>query len=333
MDEGFFMITVPEKIARSFVYVDCGARGEDNHPFLHAFPAAQYIGFEADVEESARVQAKLKNGRRIFPVAVGRTNELLPFFVTKNPACSSFLEPNQQFFGQFLDAAGDTEVRSVIELPVVTLDEYLPEAGINSIDFIELDTQGSELDILKGAETFLKNTVLGLRVEVEFSPIYKNQPLFSDVDSFVRSCGFVLFDLSRHRYRRGAAPRQLPTIGQLVYGHAYYMKDYRLISGPDAWQQILKLIMVADYFGAWDYAYEMVKYLVSLPQHSEEDTFLNILGEYERASVKKTRMYPVIQAAKRFGLRKFLESLVSISAKFSSAYQIETSNGLRSWVD
>lgn len=172
------MISIPEKIASSFVYVDCGARGEDNHPFLHAFPGAQYIGFEADAEESARVQAKLKNGRKIFPVAVGRTNETLPFYVTKNPACSSFLEPNQLFFGQFLDAAGDTEIRSIIKLPVVTLDDYLPKVDVHSIDFIELDTQGSELDILKGAENFLKDSVLGLRIEVEFSPIYKNQPCF-----------------------------------------------------------------------------------------------------------------------------------------------------------
>lgn len=327
------MISVPEKIARLFVYVDCGARGEDNHPFLNVFPDAQYIGFEADAEESARVQAKLKSGRKIFPVAVGRTNETLPFYVTKNPACSSFLEPNQQFFGQFLDAAGDTEVQSVIKLPVVALDEYLPKAGIDSIDFIELDTQGSELDILKGAEIFLKNSVLGLRIEVEFSPIYKDQPLFSDVDSFVRSCGFVLFDLSRHRYRRGAAPRELPTSGQLVYGHAYYMKDYCLFSGPDAWLHILKLIMVADYFGARDYAYEMTKHLASLPQHPEAKTFSKILREYERASAKKTRMYPIVQVANRLGLRKLLETLVRMSAKFSSAYQIETSNGLRSWVD
>ncbi len=327
------MISVPEKIAKSFVYVDCGARGEDNHPFLNVFPGAQYIGFEADAEESARVQAKLKSGRKIFPVAVGRTNETLPFYVTKNPACSSFLEPNQQFFGQFFDAAEDTEVQSVIKLPVVALDEYLPKAGIDSIDFIELDTQGSELDILKGAEIFLKNSVLGLRIEVEFSPIYKDQPLFSDVDSFVRSCGFVLFDLSRHRYRRGAAPRELPTSGQLVYGHAYYMKDYRLFSGPDAWLHILKLIMVADYFGARDYAYEMAKHLASLPQYPEAETFLKILREYEHASAKKTRMYPIVQVANRLGLRKLLETLVRMSAKFSSAYQIETSNGLRSWVD
>jgi FkbM family methyltransferase len=327
------MISIPENISRSFVYVDCGARGEVYHPFLSAYPQAQYIGFEADAEESARVQAKLKSGRRIFPVAVGSTNATLPFYVTKNPACSSFIEPNQTFFAQFLDSADDTQVMSVIDLPVVTLDDYLPNAGIDSIDFIELDTQGSELDILKGAQGFLKKSVLGLRIEVEFSPIYKDQPLFADVDSFVRSNGFVLFDLSRHHYRRGAAPRDLPTSGQLLYGHAFYLKDYRLLTGPDAWIQTMKLIMISNFFGAHDYAFEMTSYLMSQPQQPESTALANILDEYEHAARRKTRMFPLIQFVNRIGLQKLLESVVRMSAKFASAYQLETTTSRKSWAD
>jgi hypothetical protein len=91
--------------------------------------------------------------------------------------------------------------------------------------------------------------------------------------------------------------------------------------------------MVADYFGVLDYAYEMTKYLVSVPQHPETKTVSAILAEYERASEKKTRIYPILHFANKLGLRKILEGLVQISAKFSSAYQMETSNGLRSWVD
>ena len=177
------MISVPEKYTSSFVYVECGARGEVHHPFLSAYPTAQYIGFEADAGEAARVQANLKSGGKIFPVAVGRTNEDLPFYVTKNPACTSFIEPDQNFFSQILDAAGNTEVQSIIMLPTVALDEYLPREGVNSIDFIELDTQGSELDILKDAEKFLKDSVLGLRIEVEFSPIYKTKLLTKGTNS------------------------------------------------------------------------------------------------------------------------------------------------------
>lgn len=327
------MISIPGKFTQSFVYVDCGARGETNHPFLAAFPEAQYIGFEADAEESARVQAKLKGRRKVFPVAVGSANATLPFYVTRNPACSSFLEPDQPFFSQFLEAAADTEIQSVIELPVVALDEYLPKVGVHSIDFMELDTQGSELDILNGAKRLLATSVLGLRIEVEFNPIYKEQPLFSDVDSFVRSHGFTLFDLSRHRYRRNAAPRELPTSGQLLYGHALYMKDYRLFAGPNAWLRTLKQIMIADFFGVWDYAYEMAKYLVNQPRQVETEAFSTILKGYENAILNRTKISSLVKMADRLGARRLLDRIARMSAKFSSAYQIETSIGRRSWAD
>lgn len=327
------MISVPENITRSFVYVDCGARGENNHPFVSAFPGAQYIGFEADAEESARVQANMKAGRSVFPVALGSVNATLPFYVTKNPACSSFLEPDTSFFAQFLGAASDIEVQSVVDLPVVSLDEYLPNAGVESIDFIELDTQGSELDILKGAEGFLKKSILGLRVEVEFSPIYKNQPLFSDVDAFVRSCGFTLFDLSRHHYRRGAAPRGIVTSGQLLYGHALYLKDYRTFTGGNAWLKTLKMVMVADFFGIKDYAFEMASHLNDLTQTPEKKVSSSILEQYELDLSRRTYIHSFVKLAKRLGMQRYLERLARMSTKFSSAYQIETYTGRHSWAD
>jgi len=328
------MVFIPEKIIRSFVYVDCGARGEENHPFLSAYPGAQYIGFEADAEESSRVQAKVGGNRKIFPVAVGDTNTSLPFYLTQNPACSSFLEPDPSFFNQFMGTTGDIDIRSVVELPVVPLDDYLPKAEIHSIDFIELDTQGNELDILNGAGTFLKNSVLGLRVEVEFSPIYKKQPLFSDVDAFVRSQGFMLFDLSRHRYRRAAAPLEITTKGQVLYGHAFYLKDYRRFTGTESWLHKVKLVMIADFFGFRDYAYEIVKdFVMSQPKHPEIDLFSKILADYENLDVKRTRMTSIIQFADRLRMRKLLERLVRFCSKIAHEYRFETSPTRPFWTD
>jgi len=35
---------------------------------------------------------------------------------------------------------------------------------------LELDTQGSELEVLRGADALLRDSVLALQVEVEFTP-------------------------------------------------------------------------------------------------------------------------------------------------------------------
>jgi len=66
-----------------------------------------------------------------------------------------------------------------------TLDEALREEGLTDIDFIKLDTQGSELQILQGASSVLTDSVFGLEIEVAFTELYKGQPLFADVDLFL----------------------------------------------------------------------------------------------------------------------------------------------------
>src|SRR5207249_2189584 len=82
-------------------------------------------------------------------------------------------------------------------------------------EFIKLDTQGSELDILRTVDDSQWPDVLAVEVEVEFAELYTNQPLFFDVDGFLRSKGMVLFDLRTAR--------------EYCCAHdevAYYMKKY-----------------------------------------------------------------------------------------------------------
>jgi Methyltransferase FkbM domain len=75
---------------------------------------------------------------------------------------------------------------------------------VSRIDFIKLDTQGSELEILQGGVRALAG-VRCVEVEVEFNPIYRGQPLFYEVDAFMRGQGFVLWKLTNLvHYARGA---------------------------------------------------------------------------------------------------------------------------------
>ena len=49
---------------------------------------------------------------------------------------------------------------------------------------MKIDTQGHELPILKGSVDYLYNAI-GLEIEVEFAQLYRNQPLFNQVDTLV----------------------------------------------------------------------------------------------------------------------------------------------------
>ena len=254
-----------------FVIVDCGAReGLGEASLLAAFPQARLIGFEPDAAECERLnrgRSGDRDARRsvFYPVAVGARQESRRFYSTENPACSSLYRPDGAFFGQFLDCASQVRITDEAMVETVPLDSYLPTVGVEQIHFLKLDVQGAELDVLQGARGFLASGVLGLKVEVSFAPIYERQPLFADVDAYLRQFGFVLFDLSRTRYRREAAPADLPTRGQLLWGDAVYLRDHeRLLEGSSA-VPCLQLAVLASACGFHDYALKVVDALVSTP--------------------------------------------------------------------
>ena len=87
-----------------------------------------------------------------------------------------------------------------------TIDDWARKAGIAEIDFIKLNVQGAELEILKGAQDAL-GTVLGIEAEVSFVELYLGRPFFSDIDAFLRRSGFHFFDLlGLHNMGRAESP-------------------------------------------------------------------------------------------------------------------------------
>ncbi len=230
-------------------YVDIGARAVKQNHFVKAFRGSQYIGFELDVEECKRLNSSNIERHQFYPQAIGRRSETRTLYVTRNPASSSLYEPNSQEMHRFMECGPYFDVMEKQTVETVSLDDWHRDAGIPDPVFLELDTQGSELDILQGSEHLLTTFILGLRVEVEFFPLYKDQPLFSDVDNYLRPMGFCLFDLSRYRLRRS----YIKTRGQLLWGHAIYFKDvHQMEKGRLA--QFLTLSAIASYFGFEDYA-------------------------------------------------------------------------------
>ena len=62
---------------------------------------------------------------------------------------------------------------------------------LSHIDFLKIDTQGSEYEILEGAINTLPN-IRHIKCEAEFTEWYKGQRLAKDVISFLKSKGFEL---------------------------------------------------------------------------------------------------------------------------------------------
>ena len=197
-------------------------------------------GFDPDAEECERLRSLYK-GKDVTLVAqaLGSRSEERTLYFTPEPACSFLYKPDPVLTKSMPELHCASEIGSTT-ISLATLIEWALANDIPQIDFIKLDTQGAELDVLRGGEQSLA-PVRALEIEVEFNPIYIGQPLFGDVDRYLRDRGFVLWKLSTFahysdRSYSGALPQPdhffydseavtRPTFaGQLFWGHAYYVR-------------------------------------------------------------------------------------------------------------
>lgn len=81
-----------------------------------------------------------------------------------------------------------------IEVPCVTLDKIVQECNLPQPDFIKIDTQGSELDILRGAETVINDTKI-VYTECPITNYNQGAPNISDYLNYFREKRFIPIDI------------------------------------------------------------------------------------------------------------------------------------------
>jgi FkbM family methyltransferase len=113
--------------------------------------------------------------------------------VLEADSCSSLLPILPE--AGFRDRGIDTRVRSQIDVEVVTVDELLyRHAWSGIIDVLKVDTQGTELQVLNGAERTLPLVRL-LWIEVSFRRLYDGDAPFATVHERLSALGFRLYSL------------------------------------------------------------------------------------------------------------------------------------------
>ena len=114
--------------------------------------------------------------------------------ICRDAQSSSFYEPNYEFLKKF-DNHQRFEIVSKENIKTQTLDFSLNEHTISDVDFIKIDTQGYELNILKGSEKIL-DVVIAIEIECELTQMYLGQPLFSNILEYLHIKNFSLFEMS-----------------------------------------------------------------------------------------------------------------------------------------
>lgn len=231
--------------------IDVGAMalGPTQYGRLLELQIAQVLGFEPQPDECDRLNKEARPGCSYLPYAIGDGTEKT-FHLANANFTSSLYPPNLGLVDRFNVRGSSGPVvlgnlmRVAREWPVETkrLDD-IPEAL--GTDYLKLDIQGAELDVLRGAKRVLED-VLVVETEIEFVPLYEGQPLFADIDVAMRNAGFLFHrftDIKGATFRPLSARAPNPFRGQILWGDAVYVKDFRNLRSLGL-QRILKLAVI-----------------------------------------------------------------------------------------
>ena len=160
----------------------------------------EYI-FEADKECEEMIKIK-KPKAKVFSYCLDKECGFRDFYLNKNRYTSSFYKPNknnlnfyQSINGKNVLIADSCTPEKKIKLKTYSLDYLLEENKIKPIDYISLDTQGSELDIIKGGINTLKKNIIAVELEVSLIEFYENGSSFFEINKFLNDNNFLLYKL------------------------------------------------------------------------------------------------------------------------------------------
>ena len=254
------------------VVLDVGVRnGFEQHWDIYK-DQIKLIGLELDHEECKKLNAFVQDdNRKCYPVALSDRKGTRKFFIQPHHSSSSFYRSDKLFVERF---PGWTPLIPYKFSRVRTsdLDSFVKDNKIKDPDFMKLDIEGAELDVFKGGETTLKNCV-GLSTEAVFYPWRNGMPTFSELDIFLRSIGFVLFDLPVFRWEKKATSPLMFTDGvlgptdrgQVIWTQALYLKDavaeLKLPRLRKKWDtaRVLKLASIMELYNLDDCVIELIQ--------------------------------------------------------------------------
>ena len=245
-------------IENSISLVDIGGYKGIQDRWRRVEKFVEFHAFEPNSVEADKIKSKTKS-LNIYKSALSSTDGKIILNICKEPAVSSLLKLNFEFLKKFKNVER-FEIIEKIEVEAKQLDSL----KIDKIDFIKIDVQGYNLEVLKGSNKALEKAV-GIEIECEFKEIYKNQSLFRDVDEYLSKHNFELCDFTdivRWSEKVNDEKKQIDKIdnqGEIIFVNALYIKKNLQHEKIDT-KKLKKIILIYLLYGQYSKALNLINY-------------------------------------------------------------------------
>lgn len=183
--------------------------GSWNGDTLYKFPDYDIIyAFEPHPIGFNELQFKNISNVKCYNLGISSIPGIKTFYAEKKPiygGCSSFLKLDEA--GEFTKTLKERWKMNFEMIPYqiecVRLDDFMKKNNISHIDFLKIDTQGSDYDVvLSLGEKIVK--VKKIELEIILKPFYKEQPSRDTVVEYLTNKGFELIEeIPNHEENKG----------------------------------------------------------------------------------------------------------------------------------
>lgn len=172
--------------------MDVGASGELFPAWDVIAPWATYIGFDPD----SRDLQEITDGRFLKATIVNQAVTAAPvgdvrFYLTRSPHCSSTLSPDSRGLAPYV-FSDKFEVEREVSVVATTLNEVMARLAVPTIDWLKVDTQGTDLRLFQSLFQDVRAKVLALDVEPGLIDAYQGEDKFTAAHEALLREGFWL---------------------------------------------------------------------------------------------------------------------------------------------
>ena len=194
------------------ISLDVGAQGGFNSD---NFFAERYNKFFEDILIEPIKEEFLKIKEKKFVINKGlwsKKNKKTLYILDNRLGSSSMYKPDEEKFDLHDIKEKDInnyKITRNIEIDCDTISNQLFELDIKNLDYLKIDTQGAELEILKGIGEYRP---LLIKIEGHFFSMYKNVPNWIDLVNYLYNLNYVLIDLKGIGGHRTRVPAEADMI-------------------------------------------------------------------------------------------------------------------------